>query len=70
MENYIPKKGDVFEWCDEEFICVESTNFSGVVNPKGEAYYQRGFIWNYGNEPQKYIRTLNFEEFNNMFGEL
>lgn len=68
--KYIPTKGDVFKWCNEEYICIESGSHSGVVNPIGESFYQRGFIWNYENEPQEFIRKLELEEFNNIFGEL
>lgn len=70
MENYIPTKGDVFKWCDEEYICIESNSHSGLVNPIGETYYIRNFLWSYENEPQEFIRRLTEEEFNNMFGEL
>jgi hypothetical protein len=68
--KYIPKKGDVFKWCDEEYICIESKDFSGVVNLKGENYYERGFIWNYGNEPQIFIREVTQEEYATLFGKL
>lgn len=67
---YIPKKGDIFKWCEEEYICIESTDFSGVVNPKGESYYLRGFIWNYGNELQEFVRELTQKEYNNIFEKL
>lgn len=38
MENYIPQQGDIFEWCEEEYICIESGSYSGIVNPKEETY--------------------------------
>lgn len=67
-EKYIPQKGDLFEWCDEQYWCIESTQYSGVVNPVGETYYLRGFIWNYSNEQAKFIRKATNEEYEKMFG--
>ena len=68
--SYIPQKGDLFEWCDEKYWCIESGNYSGVVNPVGETFYQRGFIWNYGNENPIFVRKATEREFENMFGSL
>ena len=68
--SYIPEKGDLFEWCDEKYWCIESSSFSGVVNPVGETFYQRGFIWDYGNEKPIFIRKATEREFENMFGSL
>jgi len=60
--NYIPQSGDLFEWCDEKFWCISSGSFSGVVNPVGETFYQRGFIWNYGGEKPIFIKKGNKDE--------
>ena len=68
--SYIPQKGDLFEWCDEKYWCIESGNFSGVVNPIGETFYQRGFIWNYGGEKPIFVRKATEQEFENIFGVL
>jgi len=68
--SYIPQKGDLFEWCDEKYWCIESGNYSGVVNPVGETFYQRGFIWNYGNEKPIFIRKATEQEFESMFGSI
>ena len=68
--NYTPQKGDVFKWCDEEYICIESREYSGVVNPTGENYYIRNFIWNYGGEFPEFMHKLEVREFENLFGEL
>lgn len=62
VDKYIPERGDVFEWCDEKYFCIESTSFSGVVNLFGETFYQRGFIWNYGGEKPIFIRKATEEE--------
>ena len=70
QETYIPQKGDMFEWCDEKYWCIESGSYSGVVNPVGETYYQRGFIWNYKNEKQIFIRKATDIEFENIFSVL
>jgi len=70
MKNYIPQKGDLFKWSDEEYICIESDKSYGVVNPVGETYYLRSFMWNYENEPQEFVRKLTETEFNSIFGEL
>jgi len=67
---YIPQKGDLFEWCDEKYWCIESGNYSGVVNQVGETFYQRGFIWNYGGEKPIFIRKATEREFANMFDSL
>ena len=67
---YIPKKGDLFEWCDDQFWCVETGAYSGVVNPLGETYYLRGFIWNFGGEPPKFIRKATPNEYYDLFGKL
>jgi hypothetical protein len=66
MKNYIPEKGDLFEWCDEKYWCIQSGEYSGVVNPVGETYYQRGFIWNYGNEKPIFIRKATEKELESM----
>jgi len=68
--DYIPQKGDLFEWCDELYWCIESGKYSGVVNPVGETYYQRGFIWNYGNEKPIFVRKATEQEFESLFGFL
>ena len=62
MEKYRPTRGDLFEWCDEQFWCIESNTYSGVVNPIGETYYVRNFIWGYGGERPKFIRKGTEEE--------
>jgi len=68
MEKYIPKPADVFKWCDEEYICIESTSLYGLVNPVGETYYLRSFMWNYENEPQVFMRELTEKEREKIFG--
>jgi hypothetical protein len=68
--DYIPQIGDLFEWCDEQYYCIESGSFSGVVNPVGETFYIRGFIWNYHDEKPKFIKKATPTEFKNMFGDL
>jgi len=60
--SYIPQSGDLFKWCDEDYWCISSGRYSGVVNPVGETYYQRGFIWNYGGEIPVFIRKGNSQE--------
>ena len=62
IEKYTPERGDIFEWCDEQYFCIEGGSYSGVVNPIGETYYQRGFIWNYGGEAPIFIRKATPEE--------
>ena len=64
-DNYIPQRGDLFEWCDEQYWCIETSSYSGVVNPVGETYYIRGFIWNYGGENPKFIRKATEKELEN-----
>lgn len=60
--KYIPKPGDIFEWCDEQYICIESYSSCGVVNTIGETYYIRGFMWDYQDEIPKFIRKSTEEE--------
>lgn len=60
--NYIPEKGDLFEWCDERYWCIESGAFSGVVCPVGGTYCLRGFIWNFGELKQTFIRKGTAED--------
>jgi hypothetical protein len=67
---YVPKKGDLFEWCDDQFWCIESGAFSGVVNPVGETYYLRGFMWNFGGEPPRFIRKATKDEYDYLFNKL
>lgn len=68
--SYIPQKGDLFEWCDEKYWCIEAGNYSGVVNPVGETFYQRGFVWNYGGEKPIFVRKATEVEFESMFGSI
>ena len=65
-EKYIPQVGDLFEWCDEQYWCIESSSFSGVVRNIGETTNIRGFIWNYGGEMQKFIRKATEIELENL----
>jgi hypothetical protein len=66
LNNYIPQVGDLFEWCDEQYWCIESGKYSGVVNLVGETFYQRGFYWNYGGESPKFIRKATERELEKM----
>lgn len=70
MKNYIPQRGDVFSWCEEEYTCIESGEISGVVNPRGTTYYVRNFMWTIGEDSPEFLRKLTKDEFNNLFGEL
>lgn len=62
--NYIPKRGDIFKWCDEQYLCLDSSSYSGTVcymdaeNP----YTIRHFVWCYGREDQEFVRTASDEE--------
>jgi len=69
-EKYTPVKGDVFKWVDEEYICIESGKFSGVVNPIVETYYIRGFIWEYDKEKPEFVRKATNEELDRLFAIL
>ncbi len=59
---YIPQIGDMFEWNEEKFWCIETGRFRGVVNPIGETYYLRQFQWVYGGHYPKFIRKANQNE--------
>lgn len=68
--TYIPQKGDVFQWCEEEYFCLESNSLTGVVNPVGQNYYLRGFMWFYEGEKSIFIRKMTEEEYNHFFTEI
>lgn len=61
-EKYIPQVGDLFEWCDEDYWCIETGSYYGVANPVGETYYIRNFIWMYGGESPVFKRKATDDE--------
>ena len=68
--NYIPQKGDMFEWWGDKYWCIESGILSGVVTPIGETFCVRGFSWKIGGEKSKFVRKATEEEFEKLFGKL
>lgn len=68
--KYIPEKGDVFKWIDEDYICIESRPYSGTVNPIGETYYIKNFIWDYAGEKPEFIRKAIKSELERLFAIL
>lgn len=56
-KKYIPQPGDVFEWCDEEFICLTSSSTVGTVRQEGDSITQK-FYWNFDSEPQIFKRKI------------
>lgn len=62
QDMYIPQVGDMFEWCEEKYWCIETGKYSGVVNPINETYYLRGFSWCYENHKPKFIRQATENE--------
>lgn len=59
---YTPERGDVFEWCDEQYFCVENNGSMGVVNPLNRTYYVRNFMWNFKGEKAKFLRKATEDE--------
>lgn len=64
MENteYIPKVGHIFQWCDEEYLCIKTDKHSGDVIPVGDSCHVNNFYWNYGGEKPKFIREISVEK--------
>ncbi len=54
--NYIPTAGDIFEWCEELYCCIEGDSKFGVVHQLGTDYQHRGFNFTYDGEQPKFIR--------------
>ena len=55
MEKF--EKGDVIEFCDEQYFVLENHGSSGVVATVGIPHdYSRMFYWNYQGEECKFIR--------------
>jgi hypothetical protein len=56
------EKGDVIEFCDEQFFVIENNGSTGVVNPMGTTYYLRGFHWVFNRSESKFVRKPTKEE--------
>jgi hypothetical protein len=56
------KKGDVVEFCDEQYYVIVNFGSSGVVCPLGETYYVNNFYWNYCGEITKFVRKSTNKE--------
>lgn len=56
------EKGDIIEFCDENYFVIENSGSQGVVNPLGENYYVRFFEWQYQGEKAKFIRKPTKDE--------
>ena len=59
---YTPEVGDVFEWCDEHYICITSGNHSGIVISVGDNYCISNFTWNMHDAKSTFIRKATSEE--------
>lgn len=50
------QKGDIIEFCNENYFVIENNGSQGVVNPFGENYYVRFFQWQLQGEKAKFVR--------------
>jgi len=60
------QKGDVVEFCDEQYFVIENNGSTGVVNPFGETFYLRNFYWKFEYEETKFVRKPTDEELNRL----
>ena len=56
------QKGDVIEFCDENYFVIENNGSTGVVNPFGENHYVRFFHWKFQDEIAKFVRKPTKDE--------
>ena len=63
---YTPEVGDVFEWCDEHYICQSSNKMSGVVYYLDATLASNNFYWNYADETCRFIRKATDKEMNKL----
>lgn len=60
------KKGDVVEFCDQQYYVIENNGSKGVVNPFGENFYLSDFHWELGDEVTKFVRKSTQRELENL----
>lgn len=65
--DYIPQKGDLFEYGKDLFWCIDTGVNNGVVNPVGESFYLFAFQWNKNKDKKpKFIRKATVLELESM----
>jgi hypothetical protein len=56
------QKGDVVEFCDEEYFVIENNGSTGVVNPFGVNFYVRNFYWKFQDTETNFVRKPTLSE--------
>lgn len=56
------EKGDVVEFCNEQYFVIENNGLTGVVNIIGETFYLRNFYWKFQDEETKFVRKPTTDE--------
>lgn len=62
MNNPTFERGDIVEFCDENYIVIENNGSTGTVSPLGETFYIRNFYWNFQGSETKFVRKPTKEE--------
>ena len=55
-------RGDVIEFCDEEYIVVRGGSYMGAVCPIGTEYWIASFYWRFEGTACTFVRRATDDE--------